>query len=538
MRLSPVDLAPRGLTDGAAVVRSWVPVALAPHCAARPLRLLVLAAALSMAGAVQAQTAAARTLSVQPNASVTQTFSDNIQLSGVAPLSDSLTRLTAGVSLRGQTGMVRGFLDYTLSSLIYARHSDLNALQNGLNTVLGAELIEGRARLDVTGNIAQSAISAFGVQPSASGGVQSNSTEVRSLRIAPSFLGPLGPELRYAGQLGYAVSSARGTALGNSTNTSAGLHIEPTSRRRVYWGLDGSLLRTDYKAGRTTADDRLYGSAILNLPDLDLQLQGNAGLEFSDITAVSRQRYATWGAGLTWAPSPRTKLSADYGHRFYGPSHSLVFEHRTALTVWRVSSSRSLSTTGDQNTSASHGTAYDLLYAQFATVVPDPAKRAEYVSNYLKSYTIDPLSGPGFLRSAVALQDRHELSVALRGVRSAAVLSLTQTLTQRLSAVSGAADDLTHAAEVRQRGFSLNLSHRMSPESTVSLVLTHTRGSGTGLGLSQSNESSQQRLASAQYTTRPTPHSNLTLGLRRGLYDNLPISFDESALFATYGLRF
>ena len=536
MRLSPVDVAAGGQTGGAAVARLRRAVAFAPHRAAWRVRLVALATALTMVGAAQAQTAAvARTLSVQPSASVTQTFSDNIQLSGVAPMSDSLTRLTAGVSLRGQTGMVRGFLDYNLSSLIYARHSNLNAVQNGLNAVLGADLIEGRARLDVTGNIAQSAISAFGVQPSASGGVQSNSTEVRSLRIAPSFLGPLGPELRYAGQLGYAVSSARGTALGNSTNTNAGMHIEPTSRAQVSWGLDGSLLRTDYKAGRTTSDDRLYGSANLNLPALDLQLQGNGGLEFSDITAVSRQRYATWGAGLTWAPSPRTKLSADYGHRFYGPSHSLVFEHRTALTVWRASSSRSLSTTGDQNTSGSRGTAYDLLYAQFATAVPDPARRADYVKSFLTTYGIDPLSTPGFLQGSVTLQDRQELSAALRGVRSAAVLSLTQTLTQRLSAVSGAADDLANAAEVRQRGFSLDLSHRLTPESTVSLLLTQTRGTGTGLGVSQS---SQQRLASAQYTTRPTQHSNLTLGLRRGFYDNLPISFDESALFATYGLRF
>ena len=532
MRLSPFDVASAGLTSGGSVALA----AVVSRCSAKPKRLVALAAALSMGMGVHGQpVSGARTLSVQPYAAISQTFSDNIQQTGVDPVSDGLTRLTAGVALRGQTGRVRGTLDYSLSSLVYARHSDLNTFQNSLNAVLGGELIEGRVRLDVTGNIAQSAISAYGVQPGASSGVQSNSTEVRSLRITPSFLGPLGPDLRYAGQLGYAVSSARATALGNSTDTSAGLHIEPTRRGQVSWGLDGSVLRTDYKAGRTTSDDRLYGSATLNLPDWDVRLQGNAGLEFSDITAANRQRYTTWGVGLTWVPSTRTKLSADYGHRFYGPSHSLAFEHRTALTVWRASSSRSVSTTGDQNASGSRGTAYDLLYAQFATAVPDPAARAIYVSNFLKSYGIEPLATPGFLRSSVTLQDRQELSAAMRGARSAAVLSLIQTLTQRLGAASGAADDLANAAEVRQRGFTLDLSHRLAPESTLSLLLTHTRGSGTGSGVSQS---SQQRRASLQYRTRPTQHSDLTLGLRRGLYDNLPIGFDESAIFATYGLRF
>lgn len=508
----------------------------------RRLRAVPVAAAVLCAPGLISQAAAQatiptntlpRNLGLQPSASITQTFSDNFSLTGIDPTADSITRLTAGVSLRGQTGLVRGFLDYSLSSLVYARHTEQNGLQNSLNMVLGADVVPGRARVDVTGNIAQGAISAFGVQPTAGGATQSNSTETRNFRITPSVRGPLGPDYVYSGQLAYAISDAKSTALGSSNTASAALHLEPTTHARLGWALDGSVVRSDYKAGRSTADDRLYATANMRVPSMDLQLQANGGVESSDIDTGTRRSYGNWGLGANWAPSPRTRLSADYSHRFYGASHNLSFEHRTALTVWHLTSSHSLSTDEGLLAGSGRGTAFDLFYKLFESQLPDPAQRADFVTQFLATpQGAQAAAAAGFLRSSVTLQDRQELSVAWRGLRSTAVLALTRSTTQRVGA-QPVLGDLNATAEVRLRGFSLNLSHRLTPLSSLSATISHSHSSGVGIPLGSS-----QRLFNVQYTTRPGLRSELSVGMRRSLYEQAPASFDENAIFATYGIRF
>lgn len=489
------------------------------------------------APAVLAQSAGtSRSVALQPTASITQTFTNNYLVSGVDPASDAITRLTAGLAFRGQSGLVRGFLDYSLSSLVHARHSDHNSFQNALNAVLGAELLEGRARVDLVANIAQSAVSAFGAQPGSSSNGQSNSTEVRNLRITPSFQGPLGPNLRYSADLSHSLTDAGSSGIGDSTSTSASVHLEPAGAARLGWTVDGSVLRSDYKAGRTTESDRVFGGVKLRLDDLDLRLQANTGLELTDLATAGRQSYRTWGLGAVWTPSPRTQVSGQYEHRFFGASHSVSLTHRTALTVWRVTSSRSVSTSGGQDTGSGRGTAFDLLFtdSRFIAAEPDLGKRADLVKNTLLSLGFDDVqSNPGFLRSTATVQNRQEISAAWRGARSTAILAYSRTVDQQLGLASSVLGDFASTAEVRLQRLSLDLSQRLTPIASLSLLLSEQRGTG-----SQATLRNVQRQASLLYTTRPSIDASLSLGLRRSLYDNQPVSYNETALFATYGLRF
>ena len=473
-----------------------------------------------------------RAIAIQPSAAVTQTFSDNIHLAPANPQAGAITQLSAGVGLRARSGLVQGFLDYSLSQYLYSGGQQNNA-QNALNANIVTQLVDGRAKLGLTASIARSAVSAFGAQPGLGGGNQANTTELRNVRVAPSFRGPIGPSLRYNGELSYALTDASKTQIGDSSAMSAAVHVEPTEGARLSWGLDASRQRSTFKLGRTTTDDRLNGNAVMRLDDLDLQLQAGGGIEFTDLSTLQRTSYRTWGAGATWTPSPRTRVVAQYDHRFYGPSHSLTFEHRTALTTWRLTDSRSLSTSGDQSASGGQGTAYDLFYSQFASAVPDPVKRQDFVNAFLNNLGISPGQAVGFLRSAVSLQDMQEASVAWRDVRSAAVLSITRTAAQRLSTFSGLVGDLSNSSTVRQHGVSVNLSHRLTPMSTVNLLLTEQRGLGELV-----SQRSQQRQFSVQFTTRPAVDSTLAIGMRRALYDAFQSAYSESAVFATYGIRF
>ena len=490
--------------------------------------------ALMASSAVLAQSAgSARALALQPSVSVTQTFSSNYLGSGADQASDAITRLTAGLGFRGQSGLVRGYLDYSLSSLVYARHSDHNSLQNALNAALGVDFLEGRGRVDLTANIAQSAVSAFGAQPAAGGNALSNVTELRRLQIAPSFRGPLGPNLRYVAELGFAITDASKTDNGDSSVTNASLHLEPSNAGRLSWSLDATALGSAYKVGRRTEAERLYGGLALRLDELDLRLQANGGLEFTDLATAGRQRYQTWGIGATWTPSPRTQVAAQFDHRFFGASRNVNVTHRTPLTVWRVASSRSVSTNGNQDIGSGRGTAFDLLFAQFASIEPDPLRRSELVNAYLRAQGIDPLFSPGFLKSTATIQNRQEFSAAWRGVRSTILLAYAQTVDQQVGLASGTAGDLANSAQVRLKTLSLDLSHRLTPVASASMLLSRQGGSGTEAG-----QRHVQRLLNLQYTTRPNNESNLSIGLRRALSDNQPVAYDETSIFASFGMRF
>lgn len=472
-------------------------------------------------------------LTVHPSASVTETWTDNYRLTSVNPAIDTVTRLSAGVSLRSPAGPLQGHLDYALSNLAYARHRENNEFQNSLNANFNARSTEGRAAIGVDASISRSAVSAFGVQPGGSGLTQANSVELRTLALMPQFQGPIGTAVHYTASLGYNTSKASGTSLGDASNSSAMLHLAPSKPARLGWTLDGSRLRSEFKAGRPTVSDRLFAGLSLGLAELDLQLSANRGVELSDLTVSQRQRYQTLGFGAVWAPSSRTQLTAKIDQRPAGNTHTLSLEHRTPLTVWTLSDTRSLSSEANTAATTGRGAAYDAFYAQFASAIPDPVERANFVVNFLRQQGISSVVNPGFLSSASSLTHLQALSTAWRGQRSTAMLSLTRSTSRRVDSASVAVDDLSAAGQVQLIGASLDLSQRLTPLSSMTLVLSGSQGRGT-----LASQFNRQRQASLQYSLRPTVQSSLIVGLRRVRYENALSPFGESAIFATVAIQF
>ena len=484
--------------------------------------------------AAQDPAGASRSIAFQPSVNVEQTLTDNYRLDGGKPESDAITRLGAGISFRGRSGLLRGFLDYNLTGVLYARHSEQNALQNALNANLAADLIDDRLQLNLAATISRGAISAFGVQPGVGTDANSNTTEVRTLQISPTLRGPLGTGLRYNARLNHQISQADSGSVGDTDSTSAAIQVVPATRGRLGWSIDGAHQQSSFKQGRDTQTDRLFGTLLLAVPELDLDLNASLGAEWTDQLTVDRRSHSNWGVGMVWAPSPVTRLSAETQTRYYGRSHAVTLEHRTPRTVFRYRNARSASTDSGPSIGG-RGVAFDLLFAQFASVQPDPFLREQLVNRVLQQQNIDPrqVVGPGFLQSAVSVQDAHEFSAAWTGPRNAAVLSLGRTKSRRLDPISAAVDDLSRTGEVVLDNLSLSLSHRLTPMSTVNLLASVQRGSGT-LALQSSN----QTLASLQYSTRLTPDSTLGLSLRHARYKTGLVPYDETAAAATYGLRF
>ena len=56
-------------------------------------------------------------------------------------------------------------------------------------------------------------------------------------------------------------------------------------------------------------------------------------------------------------------------------TENLTVEHRTPRTVWSFVDGQDVNTTAGANGTNSARTVFDLLYAQFASIAPDPAQR-------------------------------------------------------------------------------------------------------------------------------------------------------------------
>lgn len=476
-------------------------------------------------------------LVITPNVSVTETVTNNVDLSPTDPRSDAITQVTVGVSVGSRSGQLRGFLNYGLTGNFYARDYGRNGVsnQNTLNANFDTEVVDGRVFVGVNASIGQTATSAFGAQPGLSGLPSTNTTEYRTLSITPRFTGPLGPAVNYTAGLTYTIGNASSTREGDSTSTGAFVRLGPSSPGVVGWAVDYTGTQSSYAAGRDSVDNRLIGTLSRKIDALDLLVNVSAGAEGTDLASFEKQQYWNYGIGATWAPSPRTKLVAQLDERFFGRAHVLRFEHRTALTTWTISDTRSLNSSGNGISTVGPGTTFDLYYAQFAAIEPDPAKRTDLVNSYLKANGLSSTTGAdtGFLRSGETVVRVQNASVAYRGRRGAAVLVISRSVNVPIEDGTLPSEDFLNTSRIVSDNVSLNLSHRLTPTSSANLTFSYQQSHGD-----QPQQYSNQREIRLQYVAGLTARSNVTAGARRALYTTYQTPYNESAVFATYGHRF
>ena len=300
------------------------------------------------------------------------------------------------------------------------------------------------------------------------------------------------------------------------------------------WSADASQQKADYSAGRETQSDRLnLGLSYAITPQLSVS--GRVGREANNYTTVDKQNYDTSGVGVNWSPSERSRLSASLDHRPFGDAHSVSFEHRTARTAWRFSDSKDVSTTPVQTGLSSLGSVYDLLFSQFASLEPDEIKRAQLINAYLQTNGISPNTPviSSFLTSTVSLQRRQDLSFVLLGVRDTVTFAVTRSESRRLDTVTTSVDDFTTSPLVRQRGFSVNYAHRLTPGYSLGVLASQQDTTGE-----LSVQDSRLRLLSIQLTGKVGKNAAASVGVRRVVYSSVTAPYGETAITVSLNVQF
>ena len=480
-------------------------------------------------------------LTITPEISLRQTATDNARLSSNDRQADLVTEVSPELRLSSNAGRIKGFFDYTLHGLVYARHSSANTFQQSLSAAGVAEAVENWAFVDASASISQQNISALGTQSADTSLINPNRTEVASLRVSPYLRGRLGNFANYEARLAWQTTKTKDSTADSSSTAGSVRVSSDTAFSRLGWAFDYSHQTVDFAETASTQSDRLTGT-LLFAATPELRFSVKAGQETNDLVSLNKERYDTWGAGVAWSPSERTRIEADYQHRFFGSSNSVRIEHRMPRSVWSYTDTRDVSSdaggggngsgNGNGNTAR---TVFDLLFSQFASIAPDPIQRAALVDAFLLSNGLSrtTLASGGFLTSAVSVQRRQDLSFALLGVRSTVIVSAFRNDARRLDAASTVADDLSNGNVLRQQGFSVNLSHRLTPLSALSVAATLTKTSAT-VGA----QSTELKSLIATFTSRLREHADLSVSARRASFNSDISPYTENAVTANLRVQF
>jgi uncharacterized protein (PEP-CTERM system associated) len=482
----------------------------------------------------QAEAGGAPNISVVPRVSISENYSNNVFLQSSGKQSELTTQISPGISINSRAGRIKGTFDYSLNELLYARNTSARQSQNSLNTAGSIEALANWAFIDFSGNISQQAISAFGTQSNNNLAINGNSAETSVYRLSPYFRGRLGGVADYVARYSWSTTRSGVSTLANAQTKESSLALNGVTRGALGWSADANSQALTYSSGRPVANDRLKGTLIYAFsPQVNVSLIGSR--ESNNYTTAAKESYSSAGAGLNWAISERTKLSAQLERRSFGQSHNLSFEHRTARTAWRFSDSQDVVATPVQSGSTVLGSLSDLLYGQFASIESDPFKRTQLVNQFMQNngFNSNAKVISNFLASSASLQRRQEASFALLGIRDTVSFSLTRGTNSQLSSFVTGFDDLSNSSIIRQTGVSIVYAHRLTPDAAFNVVAARQNTSGA-VGL----QSTSLRSVDVTLSGRVGRQMNASIGARRVFFDSATNPYTETGVTGNLSVQF
>jgi uncharacterized protein (PEP-CTERM system associated) len=247
----------------------------------------------------------------RPSLSVTQEFSDNVDLDPEDEQSAFVTRVTPGVSYRGDTSRFRGGFDGAVGTRYTTEGDDEGFQANGALTADGnLQLLRDLLFLEGNASVSQEVLDNDEAQ------AESNLDTVQVYRLSPVLRSRVGgaavSELRYV--LGQLLVSSDDVA---DTTVQIG-QVSLASGRdfdRLRWLLDGRVSEAirsgDSNVSRTDADLETEYSLTRWLS----VIAGGGYQSFDDGDPETEFDSPAYRGGFRWRPGRRTELVFTYGRR-------------------------------------------------------------------------------------------------------------------------------------------------------------------------------------------------------------------------------
>lgn len=471
-------------------------------------------------------------MNFEPRVTVQHTVTNNAQLNN-KNLSDQVTEVMPGFSLIGDTARFKGFVDYTLRAANYARDTASDKIWHSLFAKGTVEAVESHAFVDFDARATLQPISAFGP----SGGnnpANANLTQTTSYRISPYLRGHLDNGLNYEARYGITDTSYDTAARTDVSMHDWLLHFgRQPAGQLLSWGVDATQQNADYSSGRNIDTTSLRGN-LGYMPISQLRLMAIGGFESTNQISPTRESNNIFGFGFDWRPSDRTSIYFEREKRYFGESHNAVAQYRTARTVWRYTDKRAV-VNGLDAQRGSLGSLFDLLDGFYTRTEPNAIRRMQLVQAEIARMGLpaDTQIFQDFLTSSSTLQRMQQLSLALLGQRSTLTMLAMRSDTRLLQNSLQLGDDFNNDRNIRQRGWSLTLGHRLTPNSSITASFGETRSIGSDSGLK-----TRTRPFVLGWNFLAARHTNVGIQMRRVLSDGNVSRYGESAITGFIAHRF
>ncbi len=476
-----------------------------------------------------------------PFLSITERYSDNVALAvPSAAISDWVTDAAAGLGLVYRAARASAQLDYRVNRLFHSKVSGLDSTQQFLNSGANFEAVEKWLFIDARADITQGNRSAFGPTDIAGvTGTSANRVETTTFQVAPNIRGPIKDLATYSLRMNAVETRARESAFPDSRSYLwTGFVKNARSAGRFGWSVTGGSLSVENDAIGKREDARVAGALTFEV-DPQLHLSVSAGKESSDLDGQEKSVTNTGGVGLEWSPGPRTQLAAVTQTRFFGKDHLITITHRTPLTAWRFASIKEPAFASDGGSASNPFSVSNLMQDLLASSIPDPVARAEAVQQRLEQTGVPTSSGilSGTLTSRPFLSTRQDASVVLLGSRNTVTMALGQREQRALDGNTITPGGGAPIEEYRQQSANLAWAYRLTPVSTLTLVLSYLHT----VDLYIDSRKTTERFQSLFFATRLGPHMSFSLGMERVQFDTTLAtrnSYRENAFASSLSFRF
>ena len=412
---------------------------------------------------------------LQESLSIGETYSDNINLASPGnERSDFVTTVTPALRLTRYGSRLTANLSYQPQFLYYARGTNGSTLRNYLDANANATLVENLLFFDARAAVSQQNVSPFGSLAANSVNGSTNRAESRTYSFGPSLRSRFGNDLSYNAGYRYTGSSYNSTELGTShTSEVYGSIQSGTSSRDLGGGLTYNRSDQSYGGPNQIITESL-GSNLTYVLSPTIHLRAGIGYDRNRYPALPDRDLSglSYFGGFDWNPTRHTQLSAQVGHRYFGPTANISFRETTAHTSLSVSYSRDQTTSSGSGLGLVANPQYALVDQLLLTAIPDPILRAQEVTNILQRAGLpaSQFGTIGFLSNQLYLQKRFDISLALLGLRNTVTLNAFRSESQVLSNLSTGFDVFNQASNFRQTGFTATWSHKLGPRTSANLI--------------------------------------------------------------------
>jgi uncharacterized protein (PEP-CTERM system associated) len=434
-----------------------------------------------------------------PSASLTETFTDNVNLQSDAQARTQwVTDATPGFALLANGPRLKLAASGQWHLFAYSnKQPETRDHQGQYQLDAKAKVIDELLFLDAYATSGPQAISAFGPQPGKDNlFALNNRTDVTTWRISPYLRQRFGHTadltLRYTRDgVDAGARNLFGSSVGSTVNADL---ASGRSWHDLGWGLSYSRQELDNKlAGASSSQNATANLRYRLTPHLSATASG--GYDKFDYQSLGgRTAGRSWSVGTIWTPSQRTTVQASAGRRYYGKTGSLLASLRSRHSVWTVSYSDDVTSTRQQFLLPAAIDTASMLDQLFANSIPDPVARAQAVATYMQAAGLPPAlaNNVNYLSNRYMRQKQLQAGAVFRGAHGDLVVSAFDTrrtglsLQQTDSELLGS-ELLTLNDNVHQRGINANWTYRLSSHSDGILGLTGTRNQSLATGLASND---------------------------------------------------